>query len=384
MARMSAVDSEKLTDALADLYAVTDYEGYPQQLLNIVQRLVPSDVASYNVVDPERGLYHFLANPTEAIPDHLEPAFVRHIQEHPLLLYQQEHQTGEALKLSGFLSQRQFQATALHAEFFRHIRVKHQLVFAIMQPGGRVLGVALNRGGVDFTESQRRMVERLRAHWRNAERIAATFRLFRQAAGFGGRETLMVSRSGHVQWATDRALGWLAGYFGTNDLVGNRLPDTVFQWMKQQDGFFIADPSTAPPGQEILTLENGEGRLTLRLVPGGPATDQNIILLENAAVSVDVPSLMALGLTEREAEVMWLLKQGKANTEIAGELVLSPRTVQTHLGNIYAKLGVNSRAAAVARVFTLRAAVPSTDESTSGHGWKTYRLGPPDAGVAEG
>ena len=52
------------------------------------------------------------------------------------------------------------------------------------------------------------------------------------------------------------------------------------------------------------------------------------------------------GLTEREVEVLRLVAQGKTNREIADELVLSQRTVQRHIANIYAKIDVRNRAEA--------------------------------------
>jgi DNA-binding NarL/FixJ family response regulator len=45
-------------------------------------------------------------------------------------------------------------------------------------------------------------------------------------------------------------------------------------------------------------------------------------------------------------EVLGLVVEGFTNAQIAKELFLSPRTVDTHLTSIYHKLGVNSRAAA--------------------------------------
>ena len=52
-------------------------------------------------------------------------------------------------------------------------------------------------------------------------------------------------------------------------------------------------------------------------------------------------------LTEREQEVLRLMAEGRENVEIAGALVISERTVKFHVGNIYTKLGVTSRTAAV-------------------------------------
>jgi DNA-binding NarL/FixJ family response regulator len=52
------------------------------------------------------------------------------------------------------------------------------------------------------------------------------------------------------------------------------------------------------------------------------------------------------GLSKRELEVLRLLCAGKTNREIASDLVVSVRTVDRHVSNLYAKLGVSSRAAA--------------------------------------
>ena len=52
-------------------------------------------------------------------------------------------------------------------------------------------------------------------------------------------------------------------------------------------------------------------------------------------------------VTEREVEVLTLLARGLSNPEIARALVVSRKTVERHLENIYNKLGVSSRTAAV-------------------------------------
>ena len=52
------------------------------------------------------------------------------------------------------------------------------------------------------------------------------------------------------------------------------------------------------------------------------------------------------GMTQREVEVLTQLAQGKTDREIAGELVISDRTVQRHISNIYAKIKVRNRAEA--------------------------------------
>ncbi|MER5440026.1 response regulator transcription factor [Streptomyces sp. NPDC002790] len=72
--------------------------------------------------------------------------------------------------------------------------------------------------------------------------------------------------------------------------------------------------------------------------------------LSSAVADRVVSRLRAPGpaLTERERDVLAGLAQGLGNREIARDLFLSEATVKTHLGRVYAKLGVRTRAGAVA------------------------------------
>jgi DNA-binding NarL/FixJ family response regulator len=52
------------------------------------------------------------------------------------------------------------------------------------------------------------------------------------------------------------------------------------------------------------------------------------------------------GLTDRQVEVLRLIAEGLSNREIATRLVVSPRTAEHHVQDIYLKIGTSSRAAA--------------------------------------
>ena len=54
------------------------------------------------------------------------------------------------------------------------------------------------------------------------------------------------------------------------------------------------------------------------------------------------------GLTEREIEILRVLAAGLSNREIAERLFISPATAARHVANVFAKLGVDSRAKATA------------------------------------
>ncbi len=75
---------------------------------------------------------------------------------------------------------------------------------------------------------------------------------------------------------------------------------------------------------------------------------------QQTAAAVILPGISAIdprilkGLTPRELEVLRLVADGKTDKEIAEELVISPRTANRHIANIFLKIDVTSRAAAAA------------------------------------
>jgi predicted ATPase/DNA-binding CsgD family transcriptional regulator/DNA-binding XRE family transcriptional regulator/Tfp pilus assembly protein PilF len=72
----------------------------------------------------------------------------------------------------------------------------------------------------------------------------------------------------------------------------------------------------------------------------------DVVVSDEPAVNASADPSLTTGLTAREVEVLRLVSQGLTNAQIAEQLVLSPRTINTHLNNIYGKLGVPSRTAA--------------------------------------
>lgn len=73
----------------------------------------------------------------------------------------------------------------------------------------------------------------------------------------------------------------------------------------------------------------------------------DVARLDSAGAEQDVPGA-AGNLTAREMDVLRLVAAGHTNRVIAGELIISEKTVARHMSNIFAKIGVSSRAAATA------------------------------------
>ena len=90
----------------------------------------------------------------------------------------------------------------------------------------------------------------------------------------------------------------------------------------------------------------------------GRALSASEVLAEAEAVSPRLPHGKPVQLTQREREVLQLLVAGKTDRAIGEALFIGTRTVESHVARIFEKLGVHTRAAAVATAIATGLAVP--------------------------
>jgi HD-GYP domain-containing protein (c-di-GMP phosphodiesterase class II) len=93
-------------------------------------------------------------------------------------------------------------------------------------------------------------------------------------------------------------------------------------------------------------LESGAAAAALEAEPGLDPDAVACVLAAAGARAAPRAAARPAGLTEREVEVLRLIARGRSNREVAGQLVISAKTVGRHVEHIYAKAGVSSRAAA--------------------------------------
>jgi len=107
-------------------------------------------------------------------------------------------------------------------------------------------------------------------------------------------------------------------------------------------GYLLKDTDRRTLFNTIRAASRGETLLSPELV------QQLLTQPERPTAKPTSAQPVGPALTERELEVLRLAGRGERSKEIAVRLGISERTVKAHLGNIYNKLGVDSRAAAVA------------------------------------
>ncbi|OZA98870.1 MAG: DNA-binding response regulator [Rhizobiales bacterium 39-66-18] len=159
-----------------------------------------------------------------------------------------------------------------------------------------------------------------------------------------GRFLLAANLDGRVLWSTPQATRLMAQIAPAQPGEGFVLPEAVRQWLEacqtsdaaQRDGIDLSRLADAPRTLKLAYVGQIGGReFLLRVIEEAPARDEEILR-------------RALSITQREAQVLVWIARGKANRDIAQILGLSPRTVNKHLEQIYAKIGVENRASATA------------------------------------
>jgi DNA-binding response OmpR family regulator len=198
----------------------------------------------------------------------------------------------------------------------------------------------LEAGGVDYVTKPiviEEMLARIRVHLANARLTQSA----RAALDASGRYLLAVNGHGKIVWATPQAQKMLSENLTSSADEEFALSETMLQWLVQmQRGKAKPKSQTAPfPENEQLHLQY-MGKL-------GP-NEFLLRLAKDSSSDTPVEFSSELGLTSREGEVLSWLSKGKTNRDIAQILGLSPRTVDKHLEQIYAKLGVENRTAAAA------------------------------------
>jgi DNA-binding CsgD family transcriptional regulator len=161
----------RLIDGLAELYVPT-CAGDPAQVIRVVTALVDADSCSYNEFRGS-GVQRYRIEPADVgqFPDSAQ-LFQQHLPEHPVLAHYHATGDGSALRISDFLSDRQYRALGLYRDFYRRAEVDYQLTITVPGPRRGLIGIALNRRNIDFPDEDQELLNLLRPHIGRAAAIA--------------------------------------------------------------------------------------------------------------------------------------------------------------------------------------------------------------------
>lgn len=198
----------------------------------------------------------------------------------------------------------------------------------------------LAAGGVDYVTKPiivEELIARIHVHGKNAK-LARSTGLALDAAG---RALLAVDRGGVVLWTTPRAGALLQENLPAPGGCEPEALPALAIWLRN------ADERAPEPASIILSAEAGPTLVFSFVTAMGP--DEYLLTAKREQSHNDTTVLRTtFALTPRETEVLVWIARGKSNRDVGEILGLSPRTVNKHLDQIYAKLGVENRTAAAA------------------------------------
>jgi DNA-binding NarL/FixJ family response regulator len=195
-------------------------------------------------------------------------------------------------------------------------------------------------GGVDYVSKPiviDELLARVRAHLANA-RVAQTSHA---ALDTAGRPSFGVDGDGRALWFTPMAAEIIERLFPDWKIDLGLLPPALAAPVRRLRS---SDPR---PGTRIV-IDVADSKLECAFL--GRADAGEWLFRLNEQREGDQERLLAdrHGLTVREAEVLLWVSRGKKNREVSEILHISPRTVNKHLEQIFAKLGVENRSSAAA------------------------------------
>ncbi|HEY7708128.1 MAG TPA: LuxR C-terminal-related transcriptional regulator [Gaiellaceae bacterium] len=331
MTHLASKDAARILRFVAEAYALVGDEGCSEELLLELGTLVEADWVGYSDLDWVRRRLTFAVdrpgnqNGWPPIADTQEFFWDSIADAHPIRRAALSGRIG-AMRFSDFGSRAVLRRTRLYNEWMRLHGTEHTVDIAIRSPEGRLRTFHFDRsGGRDFTDRERDLLDALEPHLRHLARVARTRRLLNQALEEldsrppeAARGVVLLGQTGEVEFASAPAARLLGRYFPAS--TPQRLPDAVAEWLDSGD-----EPLIRSRGRRRLTISRCADRL----------------LLEEHESRAE--------LTPREREVLSLVAKGMTNAEIAQILWVARSTVRKHLENVYGKLGVSTRTAAVAQ-----------------------------------
>jgi DNA-binding CsgD family transcriptional regulator len=346
MSQLTSIDLTRLLTAVTALSSSIDPNTLADRTLTAVLSLVSNEMTAFDGFDSEgdyTGYYWY--SPEGTVPQERVELLGELVHEHPYYLNAVLTPEVNTFRTSDYLSLTKFHRTELFNEFYRLFGGDTQMTSAMRISPTCLVTCSIHRPKKDFSDREVEMLKlftpHLRAAFRNAQAVERIERERKYLAAVVERGIAVISADGDAVFINDIAKRLLNNYFG--GFVADKLPDVLERYIEAEAAKLDGGDYYAPARPYRVKKEFSE--LIIRLAFDNAARELTLIFEEKAERSQG--DFQCLGLTPRECEVLFWIGQGKTDGEIALICSISHRTVQKHAENIYIKLGVETRTAAV-------------------------------------
>ena len=155
MQRVSHLDLEAVKQCSHELLEASSEDDLRDRLIfSWLPRLIHSDFVACNEFVQGRADRITSTVTTDAVSKLAEP-FGALIQQHPCYAPQAELGISSPLKISDFITQRQFHHLGLYQEVYKHLEVEHQMILSVAPSPGDMVSLVLSNSQKDFNERDR-------------------------------------------------------------------------------------------------------------------------------------------------------------------------------------------------------------------------------------
>ena len=308
----------------------------------VVDRQVSTELTCWATIDPETLVISTMTSGQTGIPAQYEP-----------LLAEAEYTTGDAQTFAALARSRQDLArlsdlpvgerarSARLNTVWRPLGLDAELRVLFRVDGACWGAAGMVRAGRDFSDPEAEFLLAVAPAIAAATRLAVRVEAHRPSAGVPPA-IVVVGSGGGQRAVTPAAREW-------QDRLDEIAPGRFTVMMQ----VMAAGARASPSGSFRARLRDARGQwavLAASPLIGGDE-DQVAVVIEPATGERLLGMLLeAYGLTSREREVCREVIAGRSTAEIAARLFISINTVQDHLKSVFAKVGVRSRGALVARL----------------------------------
>jgi DNA-binding CsgD family transcriptional regulator/tetratricopeptide (TPR) repeat protein len=326
-------DTERVASTLRLLGVLHDFQGEPERARTLYEESLVLSRKLGNksgIADSLRMLAQGLFNSQG------DPMAVRSLLEEGLALYRETGgKSGIAICLSLIA-----QVTLSQGDVVTANRLAEESV-ALYRETGDQLGMAFSLSVLAEVEAAQGNYERARFLYEESLAIARNTGDKGGIAFYQEEFASVIAAQGELTWA---ACLWGSAEALNESIGAQRSPFDHFRYER------AVAAARAQLGEKPFASAWAEGRT---MTPEQALASQGLLTLPQPLTTafssispVKPATTYPEGLTAREAEVLRLVAQGMTNEQVAEQLVISPRTVNSHLTAIYGKIGVTSRRAA--------------------------------------
>ncbi|MEB3289968.1 MAG: LuxR C-terminal-related transcriptional regulator [Leptolyngbya sp.] len=371
MSSLTNSDWQGLNDFLKALYSPLGLEQFPKAILANVSSLIPGELSELASFSADRKQPPSFCTFPDLKPDAMAEQATLERQSFLLNLLANYYLLtfdGQAIAISELWTEEFLDEQGVsYSDFLKSTDLQDQLAICFNLPdslkvlskvdpfhrGKEHLCLIINRQYQDFAERDGLVLNLIRPHLQQAyERLIALHQahdyLSQQRLATDLAGLIALSEDGQVQWISQKARAMLDRYLPPSPTspMAHTLPDFLQQWVNRHLAM-VLQIEEAYNLVEPLKLQRGNQRLSIFLSYHPKAAQLYLLLEEFTQESFSITSLQLLGLTKREAEVLFWITKDKTLVELGNLLGISERTAKKHLENIYKKFGVQTRLSAV-------------------------------------